>query len=679
MWLPALCATGYSEAGILAIVSAKRTERLLTLVMLLLSRHQGWTKDDLFREIEPYAQAPTPAAREKLFDRDKAALREQGIPIESFSEDLFFDNDNTTTRYRINAEDYRLPGMSFTPAEAVALTVSAGMWEEAALGAAASRALRKLYGRGVGDGMGSRLSIDARIRTNEPFWDELWHATTGRRTIRFRYRAASTGEERQRTVQPWGMGSRFGHWYLIGFDVERQAERWFRLTRMTAPPTMIEGDYSVPGSFTMAASLASLNAEKRSIGAQVAVRTGTCQILRTRPGASIAEGGSGWDTVAYSYSDEGTAAAEIASLGANARALSPESLVLEVQRRFSGAVQALRQDPPSFSFPDNPAPVQTGTNRTTEHRLLRLLALVPYLLNHPGVEVETAARDFGISPAQLIKDVELLFVSGPRFYPDGLIDIQLEDNRIQVSDPQGLGDPIRFDLDEVCALLVGLDALSALPGLPDSSAVLSARNKLRAAAGDSGRVDDSLATVIAEDDVTAALKCIRMGIETRRQLRLRYVVAARDEVTDRFVEPLRTFLQNDSWYLDAWCHDAQGRRNFRLDRIRNVELTDKPATYIPDDDNPPALFDPSGSDTLVVLILTPSAHWMAQSYAAERTVQLDDGRLVVEVRVASIAWLPGLVSSSAGDCVIAAPSGLREEAREFAELALRGYAAPMEA
>lgn len=194
-------------------MSAKRTERLLTLVMLLLSTRQGWTKEELFREIEQYEQAPTVAAREKLFDRDKATLRDQGIPLESNTSDPLFENDNASTRYRINAEDYRLPGMSFTAAESAALTIAAGMWEEASLGSAASRALRKLQGRGLGTESAPPLPIDARIRTNEPFWDELWQATSARRVIRFGYRAASTGEERDRTVQPWGMGSRFGNWY----------------------------------------------------------------------------------------------------------------------------------------------------------------------------------------------------------------------------------------------------------------------------------------------------------------------------------------------------------------------------------------------------------------------------------------------------------------------------------
>lgn len=641
--------------------------------MLLLSNRQGWTKEELFREIEQYEQASTPAAREKLFDRDKATLREQGIPLESFSEDPLFDNDNTSIRYRINAEDYRLPGMSFTAAEAAALTIAAGMWEEAALGSAASRALRKLQGRGVDAEPARPSPIHARIRTNEPFWDELWQATTGRRVIRFGYRAASTGEERKRTIQPWGMGSRFGHWYLVGFDVDRQAERWFRLTRITTPPAVQPGTYSVPPEFSMSASLSTLDAEHTGQRATVAVRTGSCHILRARPGATTTPGGDGWDTLDFSYSDESTAAAEIASFGRNAHALSPEPLAAEVQRRLDGAARALREPPPSFSFDDGKAlPTVRKQNTSTEDRLLRLLDLVPYFISHPGVEVAAAARDFGVSPAQLIRDVELLFVSGPRFYPDGLIDIQLEDGRIHITDPQSLGDPIRFGLDEVCALLVGLDTLVHLPGLLDDSAVRSASGKLRDGAGDAARMNDSIATRITEDDVAPVLATVRAGIEQRRQLHLRYVVPARDEVTERNVEPLRAFLYDDTWYLDAWCHRAGGRRNFRLDRMQMVRVTDLPATA--EADSPSVIFDSSAADRTVVLVLGAGARWIAQSYNAERTAQTSDGRLAAEIQVGATGWLPGLIASLGGECTVVLPDADRDDALRFVDAALDVYA-----
>ncbi len=81
-------------------------------------------------------------------------LREQGIPLESFSEDPLFETDNTVQRYRINAEEYQLTGVTFTAEEYTFLSLAAGMWDPASLDSAASRAMRKLSLRTPGAELG---------------------------------------------------------------------------------------------------------------------------------------------------------------------------------------------------------------------------------------------------------------------------------------------------------------------------------------------------------------------------------------------------------------------------------------------------------------------------------------------------------------------------------------------
>ncbi len=647
-------------------------------MVLLLSTRRGYTKEELFREIELYAQASSAAAREKLFDRDKAILREQGIPIESFSDDALFENDNSARRYRINAEEYRLPGMVFTPAESAALALAAGMWDQASLDSAATRAMRKLQARGVAPDAGTGRALEPRIRTNEPHWEEVWRATTSRRIIRFTYRAASTGEEQGRTVHPWGMGTRFGHWYLVGFDAARSSERWFRLSRMTSAPAVVEGTYTVPADFSMSVSLADLDRVGDTHQARVSVRSLTCQILRTMHGATIEEDtGDGWDTVRYPYGDEPAAAARIASLGPHAVVKMPSSLVRSVKARLGAAGSALREAPPSFSFPIPPPPRALPRKSSAEAHLRRLLDLVPYLMNNPGVHIDSAAANFGVTRTELESDLRLLFVSGPRYYPDGLIDIQLEDDRIHISNPQGLAEPVRLGMDEACTLIVGLDTLRNLPGLEEDSAVATAQAKLMEAAGDAGRIGSSIATSLAEEDVTPTLERIRSGIAAGVRIKLTYLVPARDEITHREIEPVRAFLHNDVWYLEAWCLTAESKRNFRLDRMQSVELTDVPAEHRSSQSSggfPGALFEPSSTDELVTLVLAPGAAWVAESYGAERTALLDDGRLAAEIRVATSTWVPGLVASLGGAATIAAPEPLRERAARVIDSAVSHYA-----
>ena len=73
-----------------------------------------------------------------------------------------------------------------------------------------------------------------------------------------------------------------------------------------------------------------------------------------------------------------------------------------------------------------------------------------------------------------------------------------------------------------------------------------------------------------------------LGALIRRQrLRIRYHGRRRDEESVRVVSPQRLTQYRNSWYLDAWCHQAQGLRSFALERIREQTLLDEAARKVP--------------------------------------------------------------------------------------------------
>lgn len=75
------------------------------------------------------------------------------------------------------------------------------------------------------------------------------------------------------------------------------------------------------------------------------------------------------------------------------------------------------------------------------------------------------------------------------------------------------------------------------------------------------------------EDVLAALF-------QRTRLIIEYHGRRRDERTRRRVSPQRLTSYRDRWYLDAWCHNAEGLRSFALERIRAMERVDEPAQEI---------------------------------------------------------------------------------------------------
>ncbi|GMA19726.1 hypothetical protein GCM10025862_40410 [Arsenicicoccus piscis] len=137
-------------------------------------------------------------------------------------------------------------------------------------------------------------------------------------------------------------------------------------------------------------------------------------------------------------------------------------------------------------------------NEPATDRLHRLLAMVPWLLNRQGVDLEQAAASFGVSTEQLEADLQLLFLCGtPGGLPDDLIDASWEEGRVYLSNADTIARPLRLGVDEALTLIVGLRALAAVPGLGDRDAVDRAIAKLEAAAGSlPGALSDARAVTV---------------------------------------------------------------------------------------------------------------------------------------------------------------------------------------
>ncbi len=310
-----------------------------------------------------------------------------------------------------------------------------------------------------------------------------------------------------------------------------------------------------------------------------------------------------------------------------------------------------------------------------EERLPRLLALVPYLQARPGIDVARAAADFGVTEAQLRRDLTLLWMCGlPGHGPGDLIDISFEGETVSVIFDAGMSRPLRLTAEEALALVVALRTLAETPGLADSDAVQRALAKVEAAAG--GAVDDSTVAV-ALDHTQRLLPLLQRSIDERRALRMRYYSASRDETGERTVDPVRLFEADGRNYLEAWCRQAEGMRVFRLDRMEDVVVLDEPAV-VPADaqvrDLTEGVFHPASEHLLVDLRLGRAYAWVADYYPAEDVTD-EGGEVRVSLRVADPGWVRSLVLGSAGQVEVLSPDWLAEGVRAEAARALAGYAA----
>lgn len=310
-------------------------------------------------------------------------------------------------------------------------------------------------------------------------------------------------------------------------------------------------------------------------------------------------------------------------------------------------------------------------------RLARMLALVAYLRDHPGVPVAEVATHFGVTEAQVLDDVNTLWVSGTPGYMHGdLIDFSgddLERGVLTLLDSREMDRPLRLSSGEAVALLVALQSLAAALGPGASGLVQETIAALRAAAGEGVVAADAVQLRHRGSGVEERVAQIRAGLQQQRRLHLRYVSAS-DTTTERDVDPLQLLTDAQHWFLVGWCHRADDLRQFRVDRILDLTVLDEPAQDHPDVELPGRTEPDTARATQVRLELSTRARWLAEQLPGARFSELEDGWFAVTIGVVDTAWLEGIVLGLGDDVRAVSPPEVAETLRRRAQAGLAAYA-----
>ncbi|HEY8721186.1 helix-turn-helix transcriptional regulator [Pengzhenrongella sp.] len=237
-------------------VQTHPAERLLNLVIALVNTAGKLTKEQIRSTVAGYSDARTNDAFERMFERDKGALRELGIPIlvvagSGHTEDV---------GYRVDQEAYALPAIELTAGELGVLSLAVQFWQDKSLRTDAARALAKLRAVGTAPaGTDLVAGLAPRVRAAGDTFGPLLDAVQARQAVTFTYRAANTGDVRERVVEPWRLLARGGGWYVVGRDRDRDAPRSFRLSRIEGRvrPLGEPGSYQIPADLDASAVLGS--------------------------------------------------------------------------------------------------------------------------------------------------------------------------------------------------------------------------------------------------------------------------------------------------------------------------------------------------------------------------------------------------------------------------------------
>jgi proteasome accessory factor C len=308
----------------------------------------------------------------------------------------------------------------------------------------------------------------------------------------------------------------------------------------------------------------------------------------------------------------------------------------------------------------------------TGQRLQRLLAVVPFVVRHPGTPVRDLSKLFDVSEPEILADLNLLFLTGlPPYGPGDLIEVDIDDeNRVWIRMADYFSRPVRLTRAEALALYLRGTELLGSGGAGEAGALRSALEKIATALG--GEALGELQVELGEQAAVGPLEIVRKGVADRRTLEIDYYSANRDELSTRRVDPEHVFSALGNWYVVAWDRTAEDERLFRLDRIREVRPTDEvfePRGLLGQGRD---LYTRSAEDVDVRLRLGPRARWVAEYYVVTQATERD-GALEVSLPTKDLAWAAKLVLRLGGEARILDPPELRALTKDLASSTLQHY------
>lgn len=295
---------------------------------------------------------------------------------------------------------------------------------------------------------------------------------------------------------------------------------------------------------------------------------------------------------------------------------------------------------------------------TAAARALRLIDLVPYLVSNPGVSVKETATKFGVSVAELLKDLDLLFVCGlPGYTPLELIDLSVEDGVISIRDPQNLEAPRRFSEGEALVMRVALSALEDLLPATKKESVRKLREKLSKLY--SAEIPED-ALFYQGDPSKEKMRKIEASIKTGKKLKITYLNPLRGERTNRAISVIRVKAEPKRTLIDAWCDASNGVRTFNLGQIEELEVTKDPIE----------VQENLKSDELLVAKLRADSN---SYFVAENQAQLRKVSEGYEIEIFQPEWLVRKVLAEGGSAQLVEPIELSLRVKDLARKALALY------
>ena len=202
-------------------------ERLLNLVIALINETLPRSTDWIIGHVSGYNSAER-AAKRKQFQRDRETLGQLGVHIRPAN------GEHGEDLWQLDANEAFLPELDLTPSESDVLAAAARWSQPGEMSEATTSALRKLSAAGVRRDLNSSVlaTVPDHTDLDEKSVDAIFRALDNGLVLTFDYYPTLLEPPEQRSIEPWAYGAVDGRIYLTGFDLDKQAQRTFRLSRI---------------------------------------------------------------------------------------------------------------------------------------------------------------------------------------------------------------------------------------------------------------------------------------------------------------------------------------------------------------------------------------------------------------------------------------------------------------
>jgi proteasome accessory factor C len=306
-----------------------------------------------------------------------------------------------------------------------------------------------------------------------------------------------------------------------------------------------------------------------------------------------------------------------------------------------------------------------------EGKIQRLLAIIPYVLKNQGVSLGELCEVFGVSQAQIINDLDLIFMCGqPDYTPADLIEVDIDGDRVYIRMADYFARPLRFTSAELSGLYLACEAVRRLSGQPSSSALTSAMDKIAGVLEEGSVPREIIRDSVEFHPPTPWLEIVAdlsRACEQRHVVEMEYYTYGRDEITHRMVHPLSLEFGMGNWYLRAWDGRSREIRVFRVDRIKDMKITSEEFEPPPDEEaeetSRGAYAAAAGGDIEVRLRFPPALARRAEEKPIFSRTEMVRGRLVCTVDTDNLSWLERELLGFGPGVEILSPPELKERLR----------------